>query len=127
MYGNVDSDILWFRLLAKYLIKKLNMPRSQEDSYIFHKKDDKGKVELVMSMHVDDVFMAVKSETLEKLKELINLKFNIQESVEVKKFLGVYYEWVHDEKGPYAKINMEKDVNKLVKGYAKFSGKYINA
>ena len=64
MYGNVDSDILWFRLLAKYLIKKLNMPRSQEDSYIFHKKDDKGKVELVMSMHVDDVFMAVKSETL---------------------------------------------------------------
>ena len=53
------------------------------------------------------------------------MKFNIQESVEVKKFLGVYYEWVHDEKGPYAKINMEKDVNKLVKRYEEFIGKYV--
>ena len=61
-----------------------------------------------MSVHVGGVFMAESPETLKKLKELIKLKFNIQESREVKKFLGVYYEWVHDKKCSYAKNTMDK-------------------
>ena len=43
-----------------------------------------------MSVHVDDVFMAVNTETLGKIKNMINLRFNIQDSRKVKKFLGVY-------------------------------------
>ena len=39
-------------------------------------------------MHIDDVFMAVKIETLEKLKDFIKLNFHIQESGKVKKILG---------------------------------------
>ena len=34
----------------------------------------------------------------------------------MKKFLGVYYEWGRDAKGLQAKMTMEKDVKKLVKG-----------
>ena len=40
----------------------------------------------------------------------------------MRKFLGVYYEWGHDSKGPYAKVTTEKYVNKLVDGYEKFIG-----
>ena len=40
----------------------------------------------------------------------------------MRKFLGVYYEWGHDAKGPYAKVTTEKYVNKLVDGYEKFIG-----
>ena len=53
-----------------------------------------------MSVHVGGVFMAESPETLKKLKELIKLKFNIQESLKMNNFLGVYYESGHDEKGP---------------------------
>ena len=44
-----------------------------------------------MAVHVDDVFIAGNPYTLDKIKEMINLKFNIQEYGKVKRFLGVYY------------------------------------
>ena len=53
---------------------------------------------------------------------MIKLKFNIQDSGKVRKFIGVYYEWGRDAKGPYAKITMEKDVNKLLEIFEKFIG-----
>ena len=60
----------------------------------------------MMSVCIDDVFMEVIPESLQNTKYMINLKFNIQESGKVKKFLGVYYKWGHDAKGTYAKITM---------------------
>ena len=73
MYRNVDAVPLWIRLLAKYLVNKCNIKSSKGDSCILFRKDEKGKLELVMSVHVDDVFMAGKPETLKFIKE----KFNI--------------------------------------------------
>ena len=57
---------------------------------------------------------------MEKIKNI-----NIQESGKVKKFLGVYYEWVCDKKVSYAKMTMEKDVKKLVEGYKKYTGSCV--
>ena len=53
---------------------------------------------------------------------MINLKFTIQESGKVKKLLGVYYEWGQEEKVPYAKMTMDKEINKMVDWYKKFIG-----
>ena len=71
----------------------------------------------MMSVHVDDVFMAGKPDILEKLKELIKFNFNIPESVKRENNLGIYYELGHDENDPHTKITMEKEMNKLVNGY----------
>ena len=87
MHGNVDTALLQLRLLSKYLIKEYGMRRRQEDSYIFYNKYDGGKLELMMSVHVDNVVMLVRPEILESIKYMIKLKFNIQESVKVKKFI----------------------------------------
>ena len=54
------------------------MTRIQADSCIFYKKYDYGKLDLVMSIHVDDVFLSGITETSENIKETIKLKFNIQ-------------------------------------------------
>ena len=116
MYGNIESELLWLRLLAKYLVNECNLNRSKADSCIFFRKDEKGKLELLMSAHMDDVFVAGKAETLKVITEKIKEKFNISESVKVKNFLGVYYEWGHDAKGKYAKNTMEKDVKNIVEG-----------
>ena len=99
MYGNVDKVLLWLILLDKYFINKCNLKRSKADSCILYKKYDNGKLELAMSVYVDYMFMARNMEILEKIKGLINLKVNIQKYGKAKKFLGVYYEWVHDKKG----------------------------
>ena len=64
MYRNVDAELLWLRLLDKYLVNKCDLKRSKSDSYIYIWKYEKGKLELVMLVHVDDVFMADKPETV---------------------------------------------------------------
>ena len=106
MYGNVDAALLWLIILSKYWINEFYLKRIESDSCIFYKKYDNGKLTLVMSVHVDDFLIARKPEALEKIKEMINLKFNIQESGKLKKFLEVYYEWVRDTKVLYAKMTI---------------------
>ena len=54
--------------------------------------------------------MAGKQETLKFIKLNIKEKFSISDSGKVKKFLGVYYKWVHNVKGTYEKMTMETDV-----------------
>ena len=117
MYRHVDTDLLWLRLLAKYLIHEYNLKRSKADSCIFDKKDNKGKLELMIPVHVNNVIISGNPETLKNSQGKIKLKLNIQESEKAKKFLGAYYELGRDEKWMYAKMTMDKDVKKLVEGY----------
>ena len=60
MYGNFDVSLLWLRLLEKYLFNKCNLKRSKSDSCIFFRKYENWKLELVMSVHVDNIFMTGK-------------------------------------------------------------------
>ena len=57
-----------------------------------------------------------------KIKENINLEFNIQDFWKVKKSLGVYYKWGCEAKGLYSKITVESDVKKLAESYEKHTG-----
>ena len=100
MYVNVDAIIFWLRLLSKYLIEKWDTTRIRADLCIFYNKDDKKKLDLVISARVDYLFTAVKLVILKKLKDVIKSKLNIQEYGKVKKFLEFYYEWGHYEKVP---------------------------
>ena len=62
MHGNVDAALLWLILLDKYLVNELNLKRSKANSYILFKEYDKGRLEIVMSVYVDDVFVDGKPE-----------------------------------------------------------------
>ena len=98
------------------------MKISKAYSCILYVKNDDGELEFMISIHVDDMFMAERPGKLKKTKEMMKLDFNIQESGKVKKFIGVYYEWGHGKKVLYAKMTLEKDVNKLVEYYKKLIG-----
>ena len=74
-----------------------------------------------MSVHVYYVFMSGRPDRLEKINELIGLHFKIQESIKVKRFLGLYYKLGHDENFQYTKKTVEKDVKELVDGYKKLN------
>ena len=38
MYGNVDADLLWLRLLDKYLVKKMQ-PKKDQGGLLYHLKE----------------------------------------------------------------------------------------
>ena len=67
-YGNFYTALLWLRPLAKYLVNECNLKRSKAYSWILFRKYEKGKLEIVMSVHVDDAFMAGNPETLKYIK-----------------------------------------------------------
>ena len=69
MFGNMETDLFWLRLLDKCLTKECSMTSSKAYFFIFYKKDDYGKLELVVSIHEDNLFMAGRLETLEKCEE----------------------------------------------------------
>ena len=48
------------KTVGKYLVNECNLKRSKADSCILFRKYEKGKLEIVMSVHMDDVFMAGK-------------------------------------------------------------------
>ena len=60
-----------------YLVNKCNLKRIKSESCILFRKDKKGKLELVISVHVENVFTAGNPETLKDIKENIKDKFNI--------------------------------------------------
>ena len=64
MCGNVEVALLWIILLYKYLVNECNLKKSNADLWIIFQEYEKGKMELVMSVHVDEFLMAGKSETL---------------------------------------------------------------
>ena len=88
MYGNVDAVLLWLRLLAEYLVNEFNVKMSKAESFIFFRKDEKFKLDIVMSVHVDDVFMAGKSETLETLNKISRRISTYQSPEKQRIFLG---------------------------------------
>ena len=68
MYGNLDAALLWLKMIAKYLINECKLKIIKSNSFIFYHKYDDGELELMMSVHVDDVFVSGKWDTLEKIK-----------------------------------------------------------
>ena len=79
----------------------------------------------MISVHVDEVFVAGKPETLKDIKEEIKENFNISESGKVQNLLGVYYKWGNNAKGTYVEMTMEKDIKKLVEVYQNYTGSYL--
>ena len=68
MYGNVDSALLWIRLLDKYLVNKCNLKGEMQNPVFYLGNVEKGELELVMSVHVENAFMAGTPETLNNIK-----------------------------------------------------------
>ena len=44
MNVNVDTALLWLIMIAKYIIKKYKMKRSNPNSFIFYKRNDNGNL-----------------------------------------------------------------------------------
>ena len=54
MYGNVDAALQFFKKYSGILMTNLGLMPSQTNPCIFFKHNKAGKLNLLISMHVDD-------------------------------------------------------------------------
>ena len=95
--------------LTEYMIDKMNMIRSLTDPcVIFKKLDDIELFKVVTRLNVNDTMLLGRRKDAQEFVDKISKRFNVTVQHEMRKHLGVDYEWGKDEIGHYAKATMKK-------------------
>ena len=90
---------------------------------MLYKRSQKGKICFVIALYVDNVLMAGESENIKTFEEQLRKTYKITDLRKLKRQLGVWYEWIKDDKESMVKIHMDDMVSKLVKEYEKLSNR----
>jgi hypothetical protein len=118
MYGGVDVPRLFMKTLFRYLTQVMKMIQSLVDPCLYYWKNAEGEVMLMAVVHVDDVLLAGKKETIEKFKSELKKRFNISDLGRLKKHLGVWYDWKTDDKGEtYVVASMKRLEDEIVESF----------
>ena len=75
----------------------------------------------MIAVYVDDVLMAGESENIKTFKKQFRITYKIKELGKLKRHLGVWYEWIKDDKESMVKILMDDMTRKIVKEYKKIT------
>ena len=126
MYGGVDVPRLFMKTLFRYLTQVMKMIQSMVDPCLYYWKNEAGEVMLMAVVHVDDVLLAGKKETIEKFKSELKKRFNISDLGRLKKHLGVWYDWKTDDIGEtYIVASMTKLEDEIVESFETSVGKSV--
>ncbi|KAI2494658.1 hypothetical protein MHU86_19887 [Fragilaria crotonensis] len=126
MYGGVDVPRLFMKTLFRYLTQVMKMIQSLVDPCLYYWKNTAGEVTLMAVVHVDDVLLAGKKETIEKFKSELKKRFNISDLGRLKKHLGVWYDWKTDDNGEsYIVASMTKLEDEIVESFETSVGRSI--
>ena len=88
------------------------------DPCLLYKKNDKGETQLLVVMYVDDVLVSGQPKTIRWFLNEFKKKFKITELGQMKKHLGIWYEWKKDSGGePYVKATMNEMIKEIVAKY----------
>ena len=126
-YGSVDSANLWVNKFVEILTRKggIEMTRSKVDPCVMYKKDEQGKLCLLLVFHIDDGCVAGRPEEVKKLMEHLRAEIEILEIGRMEEHLGVHYKLARDSIGWYYECNMDKYIDKTIKAYEEATGKVL--
>ena len=74
--------------------------RSKTDPCLFILKNEKGELIMLALCHVNDTQIAGTKVQLDKFKLALKERFKIKDLGEMKRLLGVMYNWEEDQFGP---------------------------
>ena len=123
MYGQVDAALRFFVKFVGYLESdKCNgIVQSKADPCVFYKKDVKGFPLMVTAVTVDDCLMGGHPKELDIFMADIEKEFNIVKEMEIKKHLGINYDFKRDDNNDMCAIcTMKAKVDDIVKSYEEF-------
>jgi transposase InsO family protein len=122
MYGNIDSPLRWMKTFTKFLTTELQLKQSKTDPCILYKYKGNDLV-LVLALYVDDTLCLGHARELQWLYESIETKFKIERLGQLKKHLGIWYEWKEENGETVIEASMPQLINEIVKLYENTSGK----
>ena len=109
IYGMVDAVLIFYKAYSVQLMKSMGMTQSKADACMFTRQDETGKTILIMSSHVDDIFVAGTPDAIAWFKQQLKERFNIKEMGRIIKHLGIKYAWQQDEAGQECVVATMKD------------------
>ena len=126
MYGNVDAALLYFIRFTTYATSSdgLNLLQSKCDPCVFYRKNERGETEGVIVVYVDDCLIAGNTEFIQEMKSKLKSEFGVVEDGQLRKLLGVRYEWRHcnDPNKAQVILSMEDKANEIIAAYEKATG-----
>lgn len=127
MYGNVNAALLYFIRFTNYATSEegLNLSQSKSDPCLFYRKKSDGRTEGAIVVYVDDCLIAGEKEFICEMKDKLKSKFGVVEDSQLRKLLGVRYEWDNLDDPEEAKVtmSMEDKAMEIINGYEKATGK----
>ena len=118
-YGSVDSAKLWCDKFVRILTEKggCELIRSKVDPCVLYKKDNKGKLILLMVYHIDDAYCTGLPGEVNKMLAHLKASVEVLEIGRMEEHLGVGYSLQRDNLGWYYQCEMSKYINKTIAEY----------
>ena len=91
LYGLKQASRSWNELLVSKR-RKYGLEQCQVDPCIFRLRDHKGKVEIMMAIHVDDMVVAGKKDDCDKLRKYLNEAFPLNDLGNLNHYVGCTFE-----------------------------------
>ena len=126
MYGNVDAALLYFIRFTDYATDKdgLNLNQSKSDPCVFFRKVENNVTHGVIVVYVDDCLIAGTDEFIQEMKTKLKSEFGVVEEGQLRKLLGVRYNWedVDDPIKARVILNMDDKAKEIIDSYQKATG-----
>ena len=114
MYGNVDAG--WQKAFIKLCTDdEIGCVQSQVDPCMLYKRDETGKLQLIVAVYADNVLISGKEKEIHKFKTTLKPKYKITDLGKLKRRLGIWYEWIRKGEGSTRKMHMHNMARKIVK------------
>ena len=91
LYGLTEASFHWYKCLTEYL-KKVGLSPCSSDECLFMTKDEEGRLNLLVLIYVDDLLFTGTEESVRNFCKLLEDRFKIRKTEEVKSFIGVQIE-----------------------------------
>ena len=127
MYGNVDAALRFFMKLVQHMIgDEVGKKQSRADPCVLYLKDENGCPLVVAAVTVDDCLLGGKPSDMNDLIANIEKRFKLTKEDEVKRHLGIDYDWKRDEQREiYLESTMVKKATDIVNTYESYIGKEV--
>ena len=88
LYGLAEASFYWYQCLTQYL-KKVGLTACTSEECLFMKKDESGKLKLLVLIYVDDLLFTGTKEALTQFCIQLEERFKIRKTLEVSSYIGV--------------------------------------
>ena len=112
------------RIKKRKILKKLGLKQSKTDPCLFYKHDSNGDLAMLLIIHVDDTLVSGRESVVNKYLEDLQKEFKIEILGELRKHLGVWYEWKVDGDGEiYLEASMPEMIDQIDRTFQEAIGR----